>query len=130
MSRNSNYDKNPFIPVSSSRSACWLGWQEIGEKLAVVVGQTRQVLCVDCYPGAFEKQIQEALEGSLRPTKVISTAQLLKPAQEIDRMLKDVLGDDPVFGLMNDISLESFFETAELESARKKVTKWETGLLL
>jgi len=99
MPRNSNYDKYPYIPVSSSSSDCWVGWPEITRHLAGYATQSGCVLCVDCYPGAFEGLIQKALEESLRPVQVISTAQLLRPAREIDHMLQDVLGDDPVFGL-------------------------------
>ena len=130
MPRNSNYDKYPFIPVSNSGSDCWVGWQKIVHHLTQVVGQQRCVLCMDCYPGAFEREIQKVMEEGLRPAEVISTTRLLKPAREVDRMLEGVLGDDPVFGHMNDISLEAFFDAAQLDGVRKKAANWQTGLLL
>jgi len=45
-------------------------------------------------------------------------------------MLAPVLGDDPVFGHMNNIGLEAFFEEAELGRARQKVASWQQGVLL
>jgi hypothetical protein len=45
-------------------------------------------------------------------------------------MLTDVLGDDPVFGRMNDIALGAFFDEAKLSQAREKVAQWRNGLLL
>src|SRR5882757_449129 len=130
MPRNSNYDKYPFVPVSSSRADCWVGWREIGARLASYATPSRCVLCVECYPGAFESEIQKALAESLRPVEIISTAQLLKPASEVDGMLCEVLGDDPVFGLMNEISLEEVFDPARLDAGRKKAGNWQSGLLL
>jgi hypothetical protein len=48
----------------------------------------------------------------------------------VDKLLAPVLGDDPVFGRMNEIGLQTLFEEWELSHAREKVTTWENGLLL
>jgi mannose-6-phosphate isomerase class I len=74
--------------------------------------------------------IRNALEEGLHPTEIIYTPDLLKPARSIDNMLADVLGDDPVFGRMNDIALGAFFDEAKLSQACDKVAKWQNGLLL
>lgn len=69
------------------------------------------------------------VEG-LRPAEVVYTPDLLKPPNCVDGMLAEVLGDDPVFGRMNDIGLEAFFEPIKLDEARHKVASWRQGLLL
>ena len=130
MSRRSNYDKYPCIPVSTSKSECWAGWPEILERLRESSGQSCCVLCVECYPGAFESVIRDALVEGLRPQAVIYAPDLLKPPHEVDRMLQPVLGDDPVFGSMNEITLEEFFEPGRLNQARVRAANWERGLLL
>jgi mannose-6-phosphate isomerase class I len=130
MSRPSNYDKYPCIPVSSSKSECWVGWPEILERLRGSSGQSRCVLCVECYPGAFESSIRDALVDGLRPQAVIYAPDLLKPPHEVDCMLQPVLGDDPVFGSMNEITLEDFFDPGGLNHARVKAVNWDRGLLL
>lgn len=130
MPRNSNYDKFPYIPVSGSDSDCRVGWSKITTRLAGTIGQGRKVLCVECYPGVFEQKIRTALASVLSPVEIISTSSLLKPARQVDQMLAPYLGDDPVFGLMNDISLESFFDPAKLKESRKAISDWNSGLLL
>ena len=130
MSGRSNYDKYPCIPVCTSRAECWLGWQEIVERLREFSGQSRCVLCVECYPGAFESLIRKTLQEGLRPAELIYAPDLLKPSNDVDRMLQGVLGDDPVFGRMNDIDLDDFFEEARLNTARAKAANWRGGLLL
>ena len=107
-----------------------MGWRDIISRLQGTLRENRSVLCVECYPGAFENSIREPLEKGLRPDRVIYSPDLLKPASEVDRMLENVLGDDPVFGRMSDVTLENFFDEASLGSARATVEAWHRGLLL
>jgi mannose-6-phosphate isomerase class I len=130
MARNSNYDKSPCIHVSSSASECWVGWREIIGRLRPATQSEPCVICVECYPGAFEGLISKKLEEGLRPSKVICMPDLLKPANCIDNLLAGVLGDDPVFGRMNDIAVQSFFDEAKLGQARDQTAFWRNGLLL
>jgi mannose-6-phosphate isomerase class I len=69
------------------------------------------------------------VEG-LRPTEVVYTPDLLKTPNCVDKMLAPLLGDDPVFGRMNDLGLEAFFEETKLNEARQKVASWREGFLL
>jgi len=130
MVRTSNYDKQPYVCVSTSAGQCWVGWREIIERLKAGSAEPRRVLCVECYPGCFESSIRDALEEGLRPARVIYAPALLKPARAIDDILCEVLGDDPVFGHMNDVGLEAFFDQIKLNQARETVAHWEKGLLL
>ncbi len=107
-----------------------MDWPEILEKLKNSSGQNRCVLCVECYPGAFESMIRDKLRNALQPAELIYAPDLLKPVPEVNRMLESVLGDDPVFGRMNDITVEDFFDPARLAAAREKVADWRSGLLL
>jgi hypothetical protein len=130
MARNSNYDKLPCVPVSSSASQCWVGWQQIMARLRPAATESRNVICIECYPGALELQIRKSLEDGLRPASIIYTPDLLRPAAHIDQMLAGVLGEDPVFGRMNDLSLIGFFDEAKLGRAREQAASWRKGLLL
>lgn len=130
MVRKSNYDKYPCVPVSASASQSWVGWRTIAERLRASQAANRFVVCVECYPGASEEEIRRHLHEGLRPAQVIYTPELLKPRSTIDDMLRPVLGDDPVFGHMNEIGLDAFFDEAKLNRARETVAYWRTGLLL
>jgi len=107
-----------------------VGWQEIIGRLRPATQSEPRVICFECYPGAFEGLISKKLEEGLRPSQVIYTPDLLKPANCIDNMLAGVLGDDPVFGRMNDIAVQSFFDEAKLGQARDQTASWRNGLLL
>jgi len=130
MSPKSNYDKHPCIAVSGSASDCRVGWRNILDRLRPWSAANRSILAVECYPGTFEAIIRDALVEGLRPASVIYTPDLLKPPHCVDKLLAPVLGDDPVFGRMNEIDLQEFFDESKLSHAREKSTTWKNGLLL
>ena len=116
--------------MDASPAETWVGWPAILERLKPLAAGNPSVLCVECYPGAFEQSIRHALEQGLRPAEVIYTPDLLRPPKEIDEMLEGVLGDDPVFGHMNEITLDNFFDQSKLLRARERSTASWDGLLL
>src|SRR6202008_4315830 len=80
--------------------------------------------------GVLEFALGRTLEQGLQPADVIKTADLLKISPAIERMVGDVLGDDPVFGRMNRIQIEDFFDERKLGNARDRANRWYNGLLL
>ena len=130
MRRKSNYDKFPIISVGASGSASWENWPEILDRLRACANATKSVICIECYPGVLELALKGILEQGLQPAEVIMTAGLLKCSSSIEQMVGDVLGDDPVFGRMNRIQIEDFFDVRKLGSARERVANWRDGLLL
>ena len=130
MRRRSNYDKFPTIPVCTSNSDAWESWPVILDRLRAYTPETKCVICVECYPGVLEFALCGTLEQGLQPAGVIKTTDLLKSSPAIERMVGDVLGDDPVFGRMNGIQIEDFFDERRLGNARDRAGKWQQGLLI
>jgi mannose-6-phosphate isomerase class I len=117
MTRQSNYDKFPFIPAGDEKD-CARGWAAIGGALLSSLPEHGGVICVECYPGAFVDGIEHALCDALAPCAVIRTSELLKSPDAIRGLLSPYLGSDPVFGRMNGIVIEDYFDPARLETAR------------
>lgn len=88
------------------------------------------MICVECYPGVLEPALKATLEQGLTPAAITMTTDLLKASAAIEGMVGGVLGDDPVFGRMNGIQIEDFFDTRKLGNAREQATNWRRGLLL
>lgn len=127
---HSNYDKRPSLPVCSDSSACAAGWVEITTRLASRVRPGRFLLCVECYPGAPVEEIVRQLRSALRPVACFLTDELLRPEDEIARLLAPYLGSDPVFGQMNRVEIEDFFDTQLLAQARERIRAADDGLIL
>jgi hypothetical protein len=133
----SNYDKFPVVPVSASAADCGVGWsaivgainRSINERLRGASQRERTVLCVECYPGAFDDQVEEALVAGLCPGLSVKTRTLFKTPHEVDAMVAPNLGDDPVFGRMNGIVVDDFFDPQKLATARQSIAR-NQGLVL
>jgi mannose-6-phosphate isomerase class I len=130
MPRKSNYDRFPITSVSTSGSDCWESWPAILDRLRPYTTEANSVICIECYPGVLEAMLRRVLEEGLKPAAVIMTTDLLRSSSAIERMVGDVLGDDPVFGRMNGIQVADFFDEGKLGSARDRGTNWKQGLLL
>ena len=130
MQRESNYDKFPTFKVSGGESKCWEGWPRILERLKAFGVSEQCTISFECYPGVYERALISALVEGLRPSGLIVTSELLKSPHEIEKMVSDVLGDDPVFGQMNSLEIVDFFDNAKLASGREKVKNWKRGLLV
>jgi mannose-6-phosphate isomerase class I len=109
------YDRFPYVP-SGSHEECHSGWPAIIEVIQSRTG-AGSVIAVECYPGVFLDELRRELGAGLRDANVLLTTSLFRPPPEIDKMLEPLLGDDPVFGMMNTIEIEEFFDPARLAGA-------------
>src|ERR1035438_6487384 len=114
----SNYDKYPLVRVSDSRDGCETGWDAIGRRLKARVRPGRFVICVECYPGCFEKEIEKQLVSALQPQIVLRADECYLPESAIQSLCARDLGDDPVFAFMGKYELRSEEHTSELQSLR------------
>ncbi|MEO6911818.1 MAG: mannose-6-phosphate isomerase, partial [Edaphobacter sp.] len=116
--RRSNYDKIPFIPIGSAED-CAVGWAEVTRTLAThhKIG----VLCIECYPGVFLDEVEEALREQLKPDILIRADTSYKSPNEIEVMLRPVLGEDRVFARMNGLQIVDYFDPVLLDRQQRAV---------
>jgi mannose-6-phosphate isomerase class I len=128
--KNSNYDLNPTVQLTSDQSRCYLGWQEIIGELRHLVSPGKFVITVECYPGVPDAEIVRALTESLRPSRVVLTNDFLLPEKQIDKLVDQYLGEDPVFGQMNPINIEDFFDKEKLSAVSSEISTNEELVLI
>ena len=129
MVRPAPYDKRPFTHAGPA-SACEIGWKAIVERLSGLRSRPRCVLTVECYPGVHLDEVRRALAEGLRPALVVDVRQAYKDANEVDRMCSPYLGDDPVFGRMNLLTLGDFLDPGRSAVLRGRVEAARSGLVL
>jgi len=115
MVRRSNYDKFPFVAVGEP-TECVLGWDAIASQLAGT-----KVVCVECYPGVRVEEIEEQLTRRLQPDTVIYAHDIYKSVAAISVMLEAYLGDDRVFGRLNGLTIEDWFDPESLKRTREEI---------
>ena len=116
MSRQSNYDKFPFVAAGPAEE-CSVGWQAIAARLAPVL-QQRKVACIECYPGVFTARLSQELRPLLPLAAIFLADQCLKPPEQLRAMLDPLLGIDRVFGHMSDLTLDEYMDPARLAAMR------------
>ncbi len=129
MERRSSYDKHPVVPVGAE-TVCSVGWGAITERLRGLRTRSRCILVVECYPGVRVDEVKQAFTEGLGPTQVVDVRQAYRHAGEIEALCAPSLGDDPVFGRMNGISLADFFDPGRRASLRARVDKAGEELVL
>jgi mannose-6-phosphate isomerase class I len=122
--RSSNYDKFPFVPVAAEANACQIGWVAIASALQVALlavpaapGQSR-VLAVECYPGTDLGQLRQELTQALRPAQCLVANDFYRTPADIDALVAGPLTDDPVFGRLNGLTVNDFFDPQRLRMAQ------------
>jgi mannose-6-phosphate isomerase class I len=125
----SNYDKYPMVRVSSSKDACDVGWPAIGQRLKAKVAPGRFVVCVECYPGCFEEEIERELVRCLRPSQLLRASQCYLPDAAIRSSCEHDLGDDPVFAFRNHFAISDFLDQTKVASSRAELNH-AAGLVL
>ena len=113
--RRSNYDKYPVISAGSAE-LCHVGWDAVAAQLNAAA-----VICIECYPGVDEERAEAELVSRLGSRAVIRASSAYRSPDRIRKMLYAFLGDDPVFGRMNGLTLEDWFDEAEAVRMRGEI---------
>ena len=125
----SSYDKQPFVDVSRNADTCDVGWQSIAKRLKANTRPGRFVVCVECYPGCFEEQIERELVSLLKPALVVRAGECYLPENAIKSLCERDLGDDPVFAFMGKYELSEFLDEHKIAKRRLGI-KQSNGVVL
>lgn len=111
------YDKYPYVEAGSA-DLCISGWSAI---LAELQAQMHRVLCVECYPGVFVSEIEDAISKYLPGWTVLQSEGALLPEAVIQDRFEGQLTDDPVFGKLSQEQLAEFFDLEAIVRMRKQM---------
>ena len=95
---------------SGPASACEVGWAAIVERLRALRRAPAACWRWSATPASTWTRCARRSADGLRPALVVDARQAYKDAAEIERMCAPFLGDDPVFGRMNGLSLADFLD--------------------
>ena len=121
----------PKTKVENTSEAVSQGFAEISSRLSqACASKSKMVLTVECYPGVDQQELLEGLQ-SLHPVKILHSDDLAFEPEKIDDLLeKDMMPDDPVFGIMTVRRMEDYFYPEKIEAAQKEIAEVSQGLVL
>lgn len=113
------YDLYPKIPIKGNVEL-YDGYDEILKKVESEIDRRgAKVICIECYPGTFEKELLENLIKPLQPGLVIHSDEYFLSSEEVTEKIQYILTDDRVFGVMSHHSLEDFIVQDKFETYKK-----------
>ena len=119
----SRYDKYPYIRVSDRPDDCLTGWDAIGNEIKCRLAATglTATVAVECYQGALEDEIVEALQSRFERATIVRSADAMKPAAEINDFFRDDITGDELFGYMTRYNIDSYFDPARTDNLRRQI---------
>ncbi|MEE0707591.1 MAG: class I mannose-6-phosphate isomerase [Gemmiger sp.] len=120
----------PRVDVCCPDARMYEGAGAIARALGDACGTGKCVLSIECYPGVDQQELLDGL-AALHPALVIHSDDLAFEPEKLDAALeRDLLPQDPVFGIMTVRRLRDFFYEAKIEEARQRIDAVAEGLVL
>ena len=120
----------PRVDVCCPDARVYEGAGAIARALGDACGTGKCVLSIECYPGVDQQELLDGL-AALHPALVIHCDDLAFEPEKLDAALeRDLLPQDPVFGIMTVRRLRDFFYEAKIEEARQRIDAVAEGLVL
>ena len=138
MLMHSNYDKFPSVDIPIL-DAAWRGWDDICRHLrGEIEARPECVIAVECYTGLHDREVAGELRRGLDVDCWVSAEEAFLSASEIEERLAPYLGgDDPLFGFLSPLTLDSLLDATRLAALRQRIAATEgrvvvygTGALL
>lgn len=121
----SNYNKFPVTEIKGQ--SCTAGWENI---FSEVKKNNPKIIAIECYPGVFLDEIIVEVQQFLSPALIINTAEAMKSEPEISEMVQSYVTDDPVFGMMNALELEDYFDEKKILNLQKIMNDTDGGVVI
>ncbi len=112
---NSNYDKYPHVNVDQHIAVT--GWDKILKQWENhLAGKENAVVVIDCYPGVYVAELEKNIRRYFGNAAIFSSEQALMSPDAIQELVHPFVTDHPVFGKMNNLKLDEFFDPLKLKA--------------
>jgi len=126
----SNFEKFPVVKIEGH--SCIVGWSAIKDVVLAEINSFKKekiVIVIDCYHGVYTKEIIRNLSTLPGINIIIDTTPALIAADQISEMVYPSVTDDPVFGFISTLSLNSFFNQHKVSLIQDQLDILEAGVV-
>ncbi len=125
-----NYDQKPYKVIKTEEKCAWTGYENIIEELKSKIKEHKKtVFVIDCYPGVYQKEILENFK-KLNPCLTINSDDCAVTPEELEKLIKEDMTQDRVFGKMTTHSLADYFKKDLLKEYKEKIETEKEGSVL
>jgi len=123
MKLTSRFNKKPLIAVKGKEDACATGWPSIERELKAALDQRKgkdATVVIETYHGVHLEELRSAMNDIFQPDRLIDSATLFKPENEVRTITYPDVTDDRVFGYMTRLHMEDLMDPDALERTRQE----------
>lgn len=125
-----NYEKYPEIRVDGYDAHAFSGYGAIINEIGrLASSEKKTVLVLDFYPGVDEQEILGGF-SALRADAVFRAEDCMADRESYQKMIRDNLTDDRVFGILTVQRLEHYFLADKMREMRERIKSVESGIVL
>ena len=117
----SNYEKHPTTVIHGHDNQAVRGYQSICERIKSKIHNERTIVCVDCYIGVDQEEIQKGLCEGISFDKIIHSDDIFYDNDKIYELLKRNITDDRVYGIAYYGKWMDLVDPERLAKARQEV---------
>ena len=130
--RESNYDKYPEIRISGYDDECWVGWHDICNRLKsdlYKIDKKVKIVVVECYQGVLDRDVLFSLKKGFSSSYWFLSSNVMKFSEEVDRLLKEDITDDEIFGYFTRKNIDCYFDPQKIENIRTEISSISEGVV-
>jgi mannose-6-phosphate isomerase class I len=125
------FEKQPAIRISGRM--CSSGWRQVTGIIKDHIKSNSSghcVVCVECYQGTFEDEIESNLVKILKPTSVFRSKDYFHSEEKIREITQPDVTDDRVFGRITSLEMDDFISPDKKELIQNKISEDSSGVIL
>jgi len=124
-----NYDLKPHVVVPGDHP-CDRGWGAIATRITQQFESGKRVVVIDCYTGVLTDDVRKQLEQRVEAL-VINSERALRSEAEVLALVEPFNGgDDPIFGLMNNLNMQQFFDGEKITQLQQQIASSQEPVLV
>ena len=116
LGRIPNYDKSPVV---AGAGECLVGWDKIAAQIRSA--DARRVI-IESYTGVRREDLRKLAE-MLGAGRIVDSAGVFLPEQQIDEIVAPDVTDDPVFGFITRLEIDALLDPGLVADLREEISK-------
>lgn len=116
------FNKFPSIKVNTT-ATCNTGWSAIQNEVSnAIQNRAAQVVVIECYHGVNVNNITDWIKASFEDAQIIESSTAQKSELEIRSLTHADVTDDRIFGVITQLELADFFDSALVSKIKNSLT--------
>jgi len=133
LDKPSKYNNTPYIEVKNKTYRVTAGWNNIVTELNQAIQNLKgkkKLVVVETYQGVIHGEVIQHLESGLRCDRFVRAEELMKPEEEIEKLVYPDVTDDRIFGYLTRLEIDAFYDSEKVEQLQNELAGLKDGTVV